>query len=253
MQLPENYRGMDVKYLELTGKRLAYEKVAGNPGAPGVLFLGGFRSDMSGTKAGAIATFAKQNCLSFVRFDYRGHGLSSGSFEEGSIGDWLQDALDIFDTLTEGKQIVVGSSMGGWIMLLLALRRKTRIAKLVGIASAPDFTEDLMWKQFTETQRQEILQKGVLFEPSEYGLPYPITRKLIEDGRDHLVMREEWDFDFPIHLLHGKKDKDVPYQCSLDIARKAGDKTQVTLIEAGDHRLNRPEDISQILQSISIE
>lgn len=201
---------------------------------------------MAGSKAVAVEAWAAAKGLSCLRFDYRGHGLSEGRFTDGTIGLWTEDALGVFDALTDGPQIVVGSSMGGWIALNLALARPTRVAALVGIAAAPDFTEDLIWAKLPPALRARLEADGILHQPSEYGdAPYPITRKLIEDGRNHLRLRGTIAYEGRVRLLHGMKDPDVPWQWSPKIAEKlvAAD-TRVVLVKDGDHRLSRPQDIA---------
>ncbi|WP_353858657.1 alpha/beta hydrolase [Azospirillum formosense] len=221
--------------------------------APGVMFLGGFMSDMTGTKALALEAWAAGEGLSFTRFDYQGHGASSGRFDEGTIGLWADDALAVLDRVTVGPQILVGSSMGGWMMLLTALRRPERVAGLVGIAAAPDFTEDLMWDLFDESVRREILETGRWLRPSDYGPePQPITRALIEDGRNHLLLRQPIAFDKPVRLLHGMADPDVPWQVSLTLAdRLASADVRVTLVKDGDHRLSRDQDIDLLCRTVA--
>ena len=185
------------------GRRIAYQRTEG--AEPGVVFLGGFRSDMTGTKAQFLEDWARARGRAFLRFDYSGHGVSSGDFLEGAIGDWAEDAIAAIDALTEGPQLLVGSSMGGWIAMRVALALPDRVAGLVGIAAAPDFTEDGMWSEFTEAQRAELMQTGQLALPSDYSdEPYIITRRLIEDGRDHLVLRDPLSLPFPVRLLQGK-------------------------------------------------
>ncbi|MBM3571386.1 MAG: alpha/beta hydrolase, partial [Alphaproteobacteria bacterium] len=170
------------------GATIAYRKLAG--ARPGVMFLGGFKSDMTGTKALALEEFCRRRGRAYLRFDYRGHGASSGRFEDGTIGAWTDDAMACLDQLTEGPQVLVGSSMGGWIMLLTALRRPTRVQGLVGIAAAPDFTEDPMWGSMTPAERATLIAQGVIEQPSSYGeAPYRITRRLIDEGRHHLLLR----------------------------------------------------------------
>lgn len=201
---------------------------------------------MAGSKAVAVEAWAAAKGLSCLRFDYRGHGLSEGRFTDGTIGLWTEDALGVFDALTDGPQIVVGSSMGGWIALNLALARPTRVAALVGIAAAPDFTEDLIWAKLPPALRARLEADGILHQPSEYGdAPYPITRKLIEDGRNHLRLRGPIAYEGRVRLLHGMKDPDVPWEWSPKIAEKlvAAD-TRVVLVKDGDHRLSRPQDIA---------
>lgn len=236
--------------------RLAYRRREGADAAkPGVLWLGGFRSDMLGAKAAYLDNWAAQQKRAFLRFDYSGHGESEGVFEEGCIGEWTKDAIAVFDALTEGQQILVGSSMGGWIATLLALARPERIAGLVFIAPAPDFTEKLMWPSFTDAQRQAILQDGRLEQPSDYAdEPEVITRKLIEDGRRHLVMSGPIPIAVPVRILQGMKDDAVPYAHALDFAKMLeSSDVEATLTPNGDHRLSTPADLerlARILESL---
>ncbi len=215
---------------------------------PGIVFLGGFMSDMTGSKALALEAFAAARGQAFIRFDYFGHGASSGRFEDGSIGRWAEDAVAVLDELTEGPQILVGSSMGGWIMLLAALARPHAVAGLVGIAAAPDFTETLMWRAFTPEIRATIERDGVYHEPSAYGeQPYPITRHLIEEGRTHLLLGQQIPIDCPVRLIHGVADPDVPYTLSLDLMQRLGSSdVEVTLIKGGGHRLSEPPDLARM-------
>lgn len=225
----------------------------GHDGAlPGIVFLGGFMSDMTGGKATALEAWAVARGLAFTRFDYQGHGASSGRFADGTIGLWADDALAVLDAVTRGPQILVGSSMGGWMMLLTALRRPDRVAGLVGIAPAPDFTEDLMWDVFDADTRRTITEEGVWLRPSEYGPePQPITRALIEEGRNHLLLRGPIPFAGPVHLLHGQRDPDVPWRVSLSLAAAlTGDAVRVTLIKDGDHRLSRPQDLDLLCRTV---
>lgn len=218
------------------------------PVPPGLMFLGGFMSDMSGGKATALERFARTRGWNFVRFDYRGHGLSSGRFEDGTIGLWAGDALAVLDALTDGPQILVGSSMGGWIMLLVALARRERVAGMVGIAAAPDFTENLLWGGATPAQRAALQAAGHIDIPSAYGdRPYRITRRLIEEGRDHLLLGSPIPLDCPLRLIHGLRDVDVPWQTSLRLAEAiAGDDVEVTLVKSGAHRLSEPADLARL-------
>ena len=220
--------------------------------APGVIFMGGFMSDMSGGKATALEAWAVGQGLSFTRFDYQGHGLSSGRFIDGTIGLWAEDALAVLDEVTQGSQILVGSSMGGWMMLLTALRRPERVAGLVGIASAPDFTEDLMWDVFDEEARRIIMEEGVWNRPTDYSPdPQPLTRALIEDGRNHLLLGGPIAFEGPVRLLHGMADPDVPWQVSLRLAEALTTKdVRITLIKDGDHRLSRDQDIALLCRTV---
>jgi pimeloyl-ACP methyl ester carboxylesterase len=236
--------------------RIAYRRIPGK--SPGVVFCTGFMSDMTGSKAVVIEQFAREAGLACLRFDYSGHGESEGKFAEGSIGAWFADAVAAFDALTQGPQIIVGSSMGGWIALLLARARPQRVKALVGIAAAPDFTEDLMWGEMPPATRAELMDKGVIHQPSQYGEePYTITKKLIEDGRDHLVLRGPLEFAGPVRLLHGMKDTDVPWRLAPKIAETlTSDDVRVTLIKDGDHRLSRDQDLALLratLAELSLE
>jgi pimeloyl-ACP methyl ester carboxylesterase len=234
-------------FLELPpGGRLAYRHLAG--GVPGVLFCGGFTSDMTGTKAMALERFCMAEGRAFTRFDYRGHGASSGRFEDGTIGGWTEDTLAIVDRVTEEPLIVVGSSMGGWIVLLTALARSERVRGLVGIAAAPDFTEDLLLAEATPEQRRALAEKGFWMQPSAYGdQPHPVTRALIENGRRHLLLRAPIAVRCPVHLLHGMADADVPWRTSLRLVeRLEAEDVTLELIKAGDHRLSSEGDIARI-------
>ncbi len=222
------------------GRRIACHRREGK--APGVIFLGGFKSDMEGTKALFLEGWARRTGRAFLRFDYSGHGRSSGRFEDGAIGDWLEDALAVIDRLTEGPQILVGSSMGGWIALLVARSRPERVAGLVGIAAAPDFTEDGMWALFDPVQRSVLMEMGRIELPSAYSdEPYVITRRLIEDGRRHLVLRSPLRLDVPTRLLQGTADEDVPVDTALRLFDHAeGDDIRLTLVKGADHRFSAP-------------
>lgn len=228
------------------GSRIAYEKLSGK--RPGVVFLGGFHSDMTGTKATALLAHCRSVGRAFVRFDYTGHGESSGSFEDGTIGGWTEDAVSILDEVAEGPQVLVGSSMGGWIMLLAALRRPERVSGLVGIASAPDFTEDLIWNQLSEDAQSALKEIGRWYRPSEYeGEGYPITMRLIEEGREHLLLRGEIEISSPVRLIHGMKDTDVPWRVSKRLSSAlVGDDVTLTLVKNGDHRLSAASDIGHL-------
>jgi pimeloyl-ACP methyl ester carboxylesterase len=237
-------------FIEQSGERLAYCRTDG--AGPGVVFLGGFMSDMSGTKATALEAACRAAGRAFLRFDYRGHGASSGRFVDGTIGDWADDAILALDRLTSGPQILVGSSMGGWLMLLAALARPERVAGLIGLAAAPDFTEDLMWNEFPEPVRRRLLADGIWHEPTEYGdEPYPITLRLIEDGRARLVLRRPLPIRCPLRLIHGMADRDVPWAVSQRLLQHAGtaDAT-LTLVKDGDHRLSRPQDLARLVATL---
>lgn len=232
------------------GRSIAYYQTAGQ--GPGVVFLGGFKSDMSGTKAMYLQDWAETQGRAFLRFDYSGHGQSSGDFLDGSIGDWFEDARATLKTLTCGPQILVGSSMGGWIALLLARAMPERVAGLVGIAAAPDFTEDSMWASFTEAQKTE-LAAGQLALPTDYADdPYIITRRLIEEGRSRLVLRSPLDLPFPTRLLQGTADTDVPPAVALRLLDHAtGPDIRLTLVKGADHRFSTPDCLGLITRAIA--
>ena len=213
--------------------------------------MSGFMSDMNGSKALALEQHCQEQGLAFLRFDYMGHGNSSGNFADGTIGLWAQNALTAFDELTEGPQIIIGSSMGGWMMILTAVSRPERVAGLVGIAAAPDFTEDLLPKQLTEIQLSKIQEDGFVVIPSEYEIPYTITKKLLDDGTQHLVLRNEIPLDCPVRLLHGLEDTSVPWKTALKIQSMVRSKdVEVTLIKNGDHRLSREEDLEKLKKTV---
>ena len=231
-------------------------------GAPGLFWLGGFKSDMQGTKAAALSDWARKNGRACVRFDYSGHGESAGDFRDGTIGRWLEESLAVFEAHCSGPQVAIGSSMGGWIALLLARELRKRkaagrpapgtIAGLVLIAPAVDFTEALMWQRFSDTIRQEIEQQGVWHRPSDYGEPYPITRGLIEEGRDHLLLGGMIETGCPVRVLQGVQDLDVPWNHAVELtSRLAQDDVVLTLVKDGDHRLSRPEDLERLIKAVA--
>jgi pimeloyl-ACP methyl ester carboxylesterase len=228
------------------GATIAYHRLAGS--APGVVFLGGFRSDMTGTKALFLEDFCHRRGRAFVRFDYFGHGASSGDAALGTIGGWAEDAVAVLDSLTEGPQILVGSSMGGWIMVLAALARTERVRALVGVAAAPDFTEDLVWPRLSLTQQQESRESGAVTLPSEYDpAGYTYRLGLFEDGKRHVVMREAIALECPVRLLHGMRDVAVPWQRSLSLAERLNSRdVAVTLVKDGDHRLSSEADLARL-------
>ncbi len=232
------------------GATIAYRAVPG--AAPGIVFLSGFRSDMTGTKALFLDDYCRRRERAYVRFDYFGHGASSGDFADGTIGRWADDAIAVIDSLTTGPQILVGSSMGGWIMLLAARARPERVQALVGIAAAPDFTEDSLWPRLNPAQQEELMRVGRVTLPSEYDpAGYTFTRALIEDGRENLVLRAPLPIARPMRLLHGMRDASVPWQRSLAIAEHiASDDVRVTLVKDGDHRLSRDEDLALLARTL---
>jgi len=238
--------GIPQRLTRPNGATIAYHQVTGK--SPGVVFVHGFMSDMTGSKAVFLEDWARRTGRAFTRFDQRGHGASDERFEDGTIGAWADDLIQVLDHLTEGPQIIVGSSMGGWLMLLAALARPERIAGLVGIAAAPDFTEDLMWREFDDAMRETLARDGVLHVPTEYGdAPYPITRGLIEDGRDRLLLGAPIPIRCPVRLIQGMKDESVPWQTAqrlLDRLESAD--VELTLIKDGDHRLSEPQDLARL-------
>jgi len=237
-------------YLTCANKRrIAYHQTAGR--GPGVVFLGGFKSDMEGTKAIHLEAWAGAQGRSFLRLDYSGHGQSSGEFTEGSIGAWPEDAHAVIEAVCDGPQVLVGSSMGGWIALLLAKRMPERITGLVGIAAAPDFTEDSMWAAFSDAQKTEMADTGQIALPSEYGDPYIISQKLITDGRRQLVLRDPLALPFPVRLLQGTADADVETSVALRLLDHAtGDDIRLTLVKGADHRFSTPDCLALIEAAI---
>jgi len=237
-------------------RRIAVLAKPGN--APGLFWLSGFKSDMVSTKATAVDAYAAEHGLAVTRFDYSGHGQSGGRFEDGTIGRWLDEAEAVFHQVSRGPQIVIGSSMGGYIALLLLRRlmerapdEARRIGALVLIAPAWDMTEELMWKEMPASAKRDLETTGVWLRPSLYGDPYPITRQLIEEGRQHLFARKTWDPGRPVHVIHGLLDPDVPWEHTLDLASfLAGDRTRVTAVPDGEHRLSRPEDLALLFDVI---
>jgi pimeloyl-ACP methyl ester carboxylesterase len=237
-------------------RRIAVRVRAG--GGPGLFWLGGFNSDMRGSKALALDGWAAGQGRSCVRFDYSGHGESGGAFADGTIGRWLEESIAVFEQFCAGPQVVIGSSMGGWMALLLARELARRggsgasLAGLVLIAPAPDFTEALMWNRFSPEVRQEIETKGVWLRPSQYGEPYPITRALIEEGRNHLLLGGTIDVGCPVRILQGAQDPDVPWRHAFALThRLPADDVVLTMIQDGDHRLSRPQDIARILAAVA--
>jgi pimeloyl-ACP methyl ester carboxylesterase len=228
--------------------------------APGLIWLGGFNSDMKGTKALALDAWAAEHGRACVRFDYSGHGESGGAFIDGTIGRWLEESVAVFEQFCRGPQVVIGSSMGGWMALLLARAIAQReaagaaLAGLVLIAPAPDFTEQLMWNAFSDEVREEIRTKGAWMRPSEYGdgAPYPITRALIEEGRNHLLLGGAIEVGCPVRILQGAQDPDVPWQHAFALAhRLPAEDVVLTMIQDGDHRLSRPQDIARIMAAVA--
>ena len=239
--------------VDVSGRSIAVRSLPGT--GPGVMWLGGFKSDMAGSKAEALAQWARARGRAYVRFDYSGHGDSGGRFEDGTISAWLEEARAVFETCTRGPQILVGSSMGGWIALLLARALAARgpdaaerLKALVLIAPAPDFTEDLMWAHFPQAVRAEILERGSHALPSDYGDPYVITRALIQDGRRNLILGAPFSVGCPVRILQGARDEDVPWSHAMRLVTcLAEDDVVFTLVKDGDHRLSRPEDLERLV------
>ena len=231
-------------------QKLAYRQQAGD--GVGVMFCGGFRSDMSGTKASALADWAQQNNCPFTRFDYFGHGASSGQFTDGTMSHWRGDIPHMLDTLCAGPQILVGSSFGGWLSLMAALDRPEKVAALVLIAPAVDMTERLMWARFSDKAREKLMQEGLVYDPSEYDPEgYPITRTLIEDGRRHLMLDAPIEINLPVRILHGQKDDAVPWQLSLELGEQLiSEDVELHFIKNGDHRLSEPHEIDRLMELI---
>jgi pimeloyl-ACP methyl ester carboxylesterase len=220
---------------------------------PGVIFLSGFKSDMSGSKATALAEFCRARGQAFLCFDYFAHGETGGDFAAGTIGRWRDDAVAALDELSEGPQILIGSSMGGWLMLLAALARPARIRGLIGIAAAPDFTEDLIFAALGEADRDKLQRDGRLEQPSAYSDdPYVISWKLIAEARRHLLLREAIPLDCPVRLLQGMADPDVPFAVALRLTEKLrSSDVQLRLIKDGDHRLSRPQDLRLLFDEVT--
>jgi pimeloyl-ACP methyl ester carboxylesterase len=231
------------------GRAIAYHYTQGK--GPCVVFLGGFKSDMTGTKAQFLQSWAQAQGRAFLRFDYTGHGASSGRFEGGCIGDWARDAIDIITDITTGPLLLVGSSMGGWISLLVARALPDRLAGLVGIAAAPDFTEDSMWAGFSDAERKALMAQGHIALPSDYDEPYIITRKLIEDGRNQLVLRSPLQMDVPVRLLQGSADIDVlPEVAQRLFDHLQGNDIRLTIVKGSDHRFSGEAELALIAQTI---
>jgi pimeloyl-ACP methyl ester carboxylesterase len=232
------------------GTTIAYNRLKGK--SAGVVFLGGFMSNMTGSKAIALEEHCKQRGQAFLRFDYTGHGQSSGDFSDGTIGKWTNDAIFAIEQLSEGPQVLVGSSMGGWIMLLAALRLQKRVAGLIGIAAAPDFTKDLIARELNDEQRLAMQRDGFVLVPCDYDdEPYTITQALIDDGRNNLLLNNSIPLSQPVRLIQGLKDKDVPWDTALHLQEKLiGDDVEVILVKNGDHRLSEPNDIKRLTKTL---
>ena len=236
------------QYLDMPDYRLAYVHTPGE--GPTVVFLSGYKSDMEGTKAVHLEAWAKSRGRAFLRLDYSGHGQSGGAFEDGCIGDWAADAQAVIEDATTGPLILVGSSMGGWIGSLLTQRLKD-VRGFVGIAAAPDFTEDGFWAGFSEAERGEVMETGVVYLPSAYGDPYAVTRKLIEDGRENLMLRAPLPMPFPVRLVQGTEDEAVTRETALRLLDHIGSPDlRLTLVKGADHRFSEPENLTHIETAI---
>jgi pimeloyl-ACP methyl ester carboxylesterase len=231
------------------GRNLAYHATQG--AGPGVVFLGGFKSDMTGSKALYLQEWAAQTGRAFLRLDYSGHGVSSGAFEDGCIGDWAADAMAVIAHATQGPQVLVGSSMGGWIALLVARAMPERIAGLVGIAAAPDFTTAI-WDAASAEERSVLMEQGRVAQPSDYSdEPYVITRKLIMDGRQQLVLKAPLNLPFPVRLLQGTDDTDVPVATAVRLMDHAtSPDMQLRVVKGADHRFSTPACLAMILAAV---
>ncbi|PCD77518.1 alpha/beta hydrolase [Pseudothioclava arenosa] len=231
------------------GRRIAYNRTPGT--GPGIVFCGGYKSDMEGAKALALEAWARAQGRAFLRFDYSGHGASDGAFEEGAIGDWFEDARDAIAALTTGPQVIVGSSMGGWIALLLARHLPERFAGLVTIAAAPDFTEDSFWAGFSPEQKRLLEEQGQIALPSGYGEPYLVTRRLINEGRNRLVLRSPLALPFPARFLQGTADEAVSLETATRLLGHAeGDDMRLTLVKGADHSFSTPDCLALIEAAI---
>ncbi len=232
------------------GVEIAWRRLPGR--GPTLVFLPGFGSDMAGEKATALAEWCRASGQAMLRLDYSGHGASSGRFEDGTIGRWTDDALAVIDAEAEGPVVLAGSSMGGWIALLVALARPERVAGVLGIAAAPDFTEALMWAAMSFEERDRLRAQGMITVPSRYGPPTPITLALIEEGRRHLLLDAPIPITCPVRLLHGQADPDVPWELALRLGeRLQSADVQVALIKDGDHRLSRPQDLALLRRTLA--
>jgi pimeloyl-ACP methyl ester carboxylesterase len=236
-------------------RRIAYRRREGE--GPALLWLSGFLSDMASAKATAVAAWTATEGVAMMRFDYSGHGLSGGDLLDATIGDWLEESIAVWELMGEGPRIVIGSSMGGWIALLLArhlarVRRSGELAGMVLIAPALDMTEALMWRELPQGAKEEIERTGVTYVPSAYADPYPITARLIEEGRSHLLEGQPFDPGCPVRILQGMRDADVPWRHALALLDLlSGADVELTLIKDGGHRLSEPHDLRRLIATIA--
>jgi len=229
--------------------KIAYCENAGK--GAGLIWCGGLKSDMDGSKALALHDWADAQGRAYVRFDYFGHGASTGRFRDGTISRWAADTIQVIDELTQGPQILIGSSMGGWTALLASLARPEKVKALLLIAPAPDFTEKLMWAGFSDEIRQTVMDEGIYYEPSDYDEPYEISRELIEDGRKNQIMDGPINFEGPVRILQGMKDSSVPWRHAQKlITALTSNDVEMTLVKNGGHSLSEPSDIKRMLQTI---
>lgn len=235
-------------------ERLAFKQSKANvarANGPTIIWCGGLKSDMEGGKATHVHDWALSQGRAYIRFDYYGHGVSSGDFEKAGIGRWARDAVQIIDDLTMGDVILIGSSMGGWASLLAAITRPERVKGLVLIAPAPDFTQILMWDGFSQEIKDEINTVGIYYEPSEYAEPMPISRALIEDGQKNLLLGKPIEFSGPVRILQGMQDVDVPYTHAMKIIDDlTSADVEITLVKSGDHRLSTEPDLARLVQTV---
>lgn len=247
--MPHTTRETEGRLNRPDGESLAWRRVEGR--GPTVVWLGGFRSDMGGAKAEALAQALAARGVGYLRFDYFAHGESSGRWEEATIGRWREDALAVIDALTEGELVLVGSSMGGWMACLAALARPERVKAMVLIAPAPDFTEALMRPALPPEAVRELDLNGSWMVVSEYGPPYALTRRFLDEGRDWTILRDWVAIDVPVRILQGGRDPDVPWGHALELAERLRSEDVVfTLIKDGDHRLSRPQDIERLIATV---
>lgn len=238
--------------LSSSGNQLAYRKSEGDAGKPRLVWMSGFNSDMAGSKVLALETWAADNRYPFLAFDYSGHGLSGGDFADGTISSWRSDCLSVLGELANEPLVLIGSSMGGWMALLSALALPEQVTAMVLIAPAPDFTQKLMWPEFSEDAKRAIMEQGVWMRPSDYGDPYPITRDLIEDGKNWQILDDDIALDIPIRILQGMEDPDVPWtHAQLLVSALTSRDVVFSLIKDGDHRLSREQDIARLLATVS--
>ena len=234
-----------ISTLSHLGEEIAYMQQTGAANKPGLVFLGGFRSDMTGSKAQALADYAARNDLSYLRFDYFGHGASSGDFLKGTISHWRAEVAHVLSTLTQGPLILVGSSFGGWLSVMMGCEMPERIKGLVLIAPGIDMTERLMWHEFDTEMRAQLQKEGLVYIPSDYDEQgYPITKELIEDGRQHLMLQDKIAFNGPVRILHGQQDTAVPCDLSLELAAQlTSQDVELHFVKSGDHSLSNPDNL----------